>query len=84
MEKSSSAISRLIMEALNLTGINVSIFKGHSARAESSSKAIKASFSMADILARSSWCSSSTWKRFYNNHIMMKMIYIKNQKTSFG
>ena len=83
MEKSSSAISRLIMEALNLAGIDVSIFKGHPARADAKA-GFKAGFSMADILAKGSWCSSSTWKRFYNNHIMMKMIYIKNQKTSFG
>ena len=70
VEVSSSTVSRWIKEVLKLAGIDVSIFKGHSTRATSSSKASKAGFSLADILARGTWSSSSTWPRFYNKQIM--------------
>ena len=48
VEVSSTIISRWIKEALKLAGIDVSIFKGHSARATSSSKASKAGLSLAE------------------------------------
>ena len=60
VEMSGSNVSRWIKETLKLAGIDVSIFKGHSTRASSSSNASKAGLSMADILARGSWSSSST------------------------
>ena len=50
VEVSSSTVSRWIKKALKLAGIDVSIFKGHSTRAMSSSKANKAGCSLADIL----------------------------------
>ena len=79
---SSSTVSRWIKEALKLAGIDVSIFKGHSKRTASSSKVSKAGLSLADILARGSWSSSSTWKRFYNKQNMNENdLY---QKTLFG
>lgn len=64
VEVSSLTVSRWIKEALKLTGIDVSILKGHSTRAVSSSKASKAGLSLADISlypGRGSWSSSSTW-----------------------
>ena len=82
VEVSSSTVSRWIKETLKLAGIDVSIFKGHSTRAASSSKASKAGLSLADILARRSWSSSSTWQRFYNKQIMNKND--SSQKTVFG
>ena len=60
VEVSSSTVSRWIKETLKLAGIDVFIFKGHSTRKASSSKASKAGLSLADILARGSWSSSST------------------------
>ena len=82
MEVPSSTVSRWIKEALKLAGIDVSIFKGHSTRETSSSKASKAGLSPVDILARGSWSSSSTWQRFYNKQIMNENdLY---QKTAFG
>ena len=51
----SLTVSRWMKEALKLARINVSIFKCHSARVESSSKASTAVFSLEDILARGSW-----------------------------
>ena len=70
MEVSNTTVSRWIKESLKLLGIDVSIFKGHSTRAASSSKASKAGLSLADILTRGSSSSSSTWQRFYNKQIM--------------
>ena len=70
VEVSSSTVSRWIKETLKLAGIDVFIFKGHSTREASPSKASKAGLSLADILARGSWSSSSTWQRFYNKQIM--------------
>ena len=82
VEVSSSTISRWIKEALKLAGIDVSIFKDHSTRAASSSKASKAGLSLADILERGSWSSNSTWQIFYNKQIMNENdLY---QKTVFG
>ena len=81
VEVSSSAVSRWIKETLKLAGIDVSIFKGHSTRAASSSKTSKAGLSRADILARGSWSSSSTWQRFYNKQIMKENYLFR--KTAF-
>ena len=81
-EVSSSTISRWTKEALKLAEIDVSVFKGHSTIAASSSKASKAGYSQADILARGSWSSSSTWQRFYNKQIMNENG--RYQKTVFG
>ena len=82
---SSSTVSRRIKEALKLTGIDVSILKGHSTRAVSSSKASKVGLSLADTSlypGRGSWSSRSTWQRFYNKQIMNEDdIY---QKTVFS
>ena len=58
------------MGGLKLAGTDVSNFNGHSIRAESSSKTSQSSPFLADILARDSWSSSSTWKRFYHRQIM--------------
>ena len=80
VEMSSSTVS--LKEVLKLAEIDVLIFKCHSTRAASSSKASKAGLSLADILARGSWSSSSTWQRFYNKQIMNENdLY---QKTVFG
>ena len=81
-EVSSSTVSRWIKETLKLAGIDVSILKGHSTRAASSSKSSKAGLSLSDILARGSWSSSSTWQRFYNKEIMNENDLF--QKTVFG
>ena len=62
VEVSSSTVS--IKEVLKLAGIGLSIFKGHSTRAVSSSKASEAGLSLADILARGSWSSSCIRQRF--------------------
>ena len=78
MEVHSSTVSRRIKETLKLAEIDVSIFKGHSTRAASSSKASKVGLS----LARGSWSSSSTWQRFYNKQIMNENDLF--QETVFG
>ena len=70
MEVSSSIVSRWIKETLKLAGIVVSICKSHSTRTVSSSKTSKAGLSLADVLAKGSWSSGSTWQRFYNKKIM--------------
>ena len=58
MEVSYSAVSRWIKETIKLAGIELSIFKGHSTRAGSSSKASKAGLFQAVMLAIGSWSSN--------------------------
>ena len=55
---------------LKLAGVDVSIFKGHSTRAASTSKATVSGLSLCEILERGSWSSASTWQRIYKKDII--------------
>ena len=50
---------------LPISGVDVGIFKGHSNRSASTSKAALSGFSAPDILERGCWSNSSTWQKFY-------------------
>ena len=65
----SSTISRWIKNVVREAGIDTNIFKGHSTRSASTSKAGLAGLSVTDILERSSWTNASTWQRFYNRQV---------------
>ena len=62
----SSKISGWINNVLREAAIDPNIFKGHSTRSTSISKAGLEGFSVTDILGRGSWTNASTWQRFYN------------------
>ena len=65
----SSTISEWIKNVLREADIDTEIFKGHSTRLASPSKAGVAGLSVTDILERGSWTNASTWQRFYNRQV---------------
>ena len=61
----SSTISRWVRNLMQVSGIDVSIFKSHSTRAASTSAATNLGVSVKDIMKTANWTSESTFKRFY-------------------
>ena len=61
VEVYSSTVSRWIKEILKETRVDVDVFKGHSTRSASTSKACLSGISVDDILSRGSWSNESTW-----------------------
>ena len=55
-----STVSRWIREILKEAGVGVDVFKGHSTRSASTSKACLSGISVTDILSRGSWSNEST------------------------
>ena len=50
---------------LSIAGIVTSIFKGHSFRGASTSKAVSLGVSLADVLKTADWRSAGTFAKFY-------------------
>lgn len=65
----SCTISGWLKKVLQESGINVDIFKPHSTRSASTSKAKSSGISTKDILKRGNWSNKSTWQKFYNKEI---------------
>ena len=65
----SSTISGWIKKVLTISGVDVYVFKGHSTRSASTSKAALSGLSVSDILERGCESNSSTWQKFYNRQI---------------
>ena len=61
----SSTISGWIKKMVTILGV----FKGHSTRSPSTSKAALSGLSVPDILEWGCWSNSSTWQKFYNEQI---------------
>ncbi len=59
------SIARWIKSVLNSAGIDTNIFKGHSTRAASTSKARKSGLPLEDITKMADWSSPSTFMPFY-------------------
>lgn len=68
----SSTISGWLKKLLARAGIDTSVFKAHSTRSASSSKANLGGAPITEILKRGSWSSESTWQKFYNKNIVKK------------
>ena len=66
----SATVARWVKKVLEECGIDTSVFKGHSVRAASSSKAGSRGATLKDILDRGNWSQESTWQRFYNHEII--------------
>jgi len=62
---STSTLSRWLKDMLSIAGIDTSIFKGHSFRGASTSKAVSLSVSLADVLKTADWRSAGTFAKFY-------------------
>ena len=74
---------------LKLAGVDVNIFKGHSTRTASASKATVSGLSLCEILERASWSSASPWQRFYKKDIIpttvanfQNSIFMKHKKLT--
>ena len=63
---SRDTIRRWIRNVMQLSGIDVSVFKAHSTRAASTSKAKINNVPIEDILKTAGWKSNSTFARHYN------------------
>ena len=64
-----STIAGWLKLLLKKSGINTEIFKAHSFRCASSSKAHLAGVSIQDILKTGNWTNTSTWQKFYHKPI---------------
>lgn len=66
----SQTIARYIRQSLNMSGINTKIFTAHSTRGASISKLATLNVPVHDIMARASWSSDSTFRKFYQKPII--------------
>ena len=66
----SSTVSRWLKEGLAMVGIDTQIFKGHSTRSASTSKAEASGASICDIMKQGHWSNESTFQRFYRREII--------------
>ena len=55
---------------LKIAEIDTSLYKAHSCRSGSTSKAKVLGISFKDILKRGQWSGASTWQRHYNKEIV--------------
>ena len=62
---SSSTLSRWLKAVLSLAGIDTSIFKGHSFRGASTSKAVSLGVPLDVILKAADWKNAGTFAKFY-------------------
>ena len=69
VEFHSSTDSKRIKEILKETWIDVDVFKGHSTRSASTSKACLSGISVDDILSRWSWLNESNRQKFYHKQV---------------
>lgn len=63
-------ISRWIKTVLNLSGVDTSVFKPHSTRAASTSKALLHGVPLDNILDTAGWTQSSTFATYYQKEIV--------------
>ena len=59
--------ARWVKETLSRAGIDSAIFRPHSKRSASTSKAFSKGASLKDILQMGNWSNESVWQRFYHN-----------------
>ncbi len=62
-------IARWIKHVMSISGIDTSVFKPHSTRAASTSKASQCSVPISQIMSAASWASDSTFHKFYKKEI---------------
>ena len=69
-EVSVTTVSRWVKEVLKLAGINTELFKAHSVRSASSSKAFVYGLSLSTILNQGNWSRSGTFETYYHKEIV--------------
>ena len=68
----SSTISRWLKTVMNLSGIDITVFKAHSVRAASTSKAKASSISIQDIMKVAGWTNAETFAQYYHKDIQQR------------
>ena len=66
---SKSTLARWIKEALFLADVDTKVFKAHSLRGASSSKALLSGLSVKEVIDHGRWSQESTWQRFYHKKV---------------
>lgn len=61
----SSTVARWLKEVIGTSGIDTSIFKAHSVRGASTSRAAESGISTAEILSAADWSTESSFRKFY-------------------
>ena len=72
---SPQTISHWIRDIMNLAGIDTSVFKAHSTRAASSSKASNQGVPLEEILLMADWSGQSTFLKFYSKPLAPESSY---------
>ena len=60
-----STISRWLREIMTDAGVNTTLFKAHSVRGASTSKASKEGLSVGQIIEKANWSNAGTFQKFY-------------------
>jgi len=68
-EVTTSTVSGWLKEILKLSGIDINIYKGHSTRSASTSKAKSLGISTKNILERAHWSGKSTFQKHYYKQV---------------
>jgi hypothetical protein len=66
---SRDTISRWTKTVLHSSGVNTDVYKAHSTRAASASKANRENVPIDQIMANAGWKSAETFHRFYNKPV---------------
>ena len=74
----SSSIARWLKETMKDAGVDISIFKSHSVRGATCSKAAGVGVTTRQILEAADWSSEGTFQKFYHRNLD------GNDKTKFG
>lgn len=65
-----SSLARWVRTGLAMAGINISVFKAHSIRGASTSKLASLHLPVEAIMAKASWKSVGTFRKFYQKQII--------------
>ena len=65
-----SSISRWLKTLILDSGIDTEVFKGHSTRSASTSKAFRCGMSTKEIMDQANWSKESTFTRFFNKPLL--------------
>lgn len=66
----SQTLARWIKTVLQLSGIDIDLFKPHSTRHAASTAAFQASVPLDEILRKAGWSNANTFKKFYYKHVV--------------
>ena len=64
-----ATVSSWLKQAISRAGINTMVFKGHSTRSASSSKAQRTGLPLTDIMQTANWSQAKTFHRHYNKYV---------------